>query len=79
MFIPECLLPPIGQYPQLQLVNKTGIKSHLPYDTVLEYECATGYGFLSNASTHTTHTVKCEDSATFGKLKNCTIKGMELR
>lgn len=77
MFISECPLPLLDQHPHLHLVNTTANKSQLTYGTVLEYKCETGYRFLSNASHQSTHTVKCEDSATFGKLKHCQIKGME--
>lgn len=75
MFISVCPLPSIGSH--VEWVNETVITSPLPYNTVLEYKCETGYGFVSNASNNTTYTVKCEDSATFGNVKQCKIKGME--
>lgn len=75
--ISECPLPTIETSSHVEWVNTTGNNSTVNYGTVLEYKCTTGYGFLSNASTHVTNTVKCEDNATISKFKECKIKGIK--
>lgn len=78
MFISECPWPKIEPSSNVEWINNTGNKSHATYNTVLKYKCKTGYGFLTNSSTHTINTVTCGDNTTFSQFKQCRIKGMKL-